>query len=331
VVIQLHRIGTLLLSVMFLLSSSGMAAAPADSHILHNLDLNRVQFVVDASPALTARFEDRTIMLFAKAGLSLPRQTQRRSQPVATLKLALNPSTIGEACPGHVRYEPSLALIEPVMTPRNREVLHDITWSSWAGPHIRIPVTIEELEADLDGFVERFMVSYKLANPEWHEQKPSSDPKKPENQDTAQNSLEPIFSVAPNNNPAISVNDLNLTPLQLTVSAGKLSAPLSTRVRQQLTAAGIPVSPDSTRDEAPTLSLELNQMSVERQCPGRILYESGLYLVEQVRIERNPKVLIWSDTWTRYRLWIIPPVSQEWIESDQDSLLKQFINSIPTK
>ncbi|OGW48815.1 MAG: hypothetical protein A2V62_09405 [Nitrospirae bacterium RBG_19FT_COMBO_58_9] len=79
------------------------------------------------------------------------------------------------------------------------------------------------------------------------------------------------------------------------------------------------------------MSIESIQRPVEGQCPGKILYESGLFLVEEVQIERNPQILIWSDTWIRETLQVVSPMSLQQLALDQDALLKQFIHSFPAQ
>lgn len=100
---------------------------------------------------------------------------------------------------------------------------------------------------------------------------------------------------------------------------------------QQLTEAGLSLSEEPNGNTAVTVGVELIQRSLDNQCPGRVLYEQGLYLVEQVRIKRNPQVSIWSDTWLRESVGIVPPVPIHQLDVDQDALVQQFIESFQTK
>jgi hypothetical protein len=313
------------------LSASGMAVSYADVPATHNLDLRQVRLVIEASPEFTARFYDRTMNLFEKAGLHLLSPDQPLSPPAATLKLTLNPTPLGNTCPGNVLYEPSFALIEPVIVPRNSEVMHDITWSSNTAPQVRVPVAVEELETDLDGHVHRFITTYKLGNPGWQSEESRHARKASESPRIDQRQANPIVSEVPDARVGVSLNGLDADTLQLSVLAGRLSKTLATRALHQLTNAGLPVSLNERGNDAAILSLELSQRSVEVQCPGMILYGPGLFLVEQVRVKRNPQILIWSDTWVRENLQVIPPLSVEQLESAQDALLKQFIHSFQTK
>ena len=313
------------------LSASGMAVSDANVPTTQNLDLSQVRLVIETSPEFKARFYDRTMNLFAKAGLHLPSPDQPLSPPAATLKLTLNPTPIGDTCPGHVLYGPSLALIEPVIVSRNLEVMHDITWSSYTPPQVRAPVPVEELETDLDGYVYHFIAAYKVGNPGWEAQETRHDRKTSESPRVDQRPASPIVSEVPDARAGVSLNGLDVDTLQLSILAGRLSKTLATQALRQLNRAGLPVSLNQRGNDAPILSLELSQRSVEGQCPGLILYESGLFLVEQVRVKRNPQIFIWSDTWVRETLQIVPPVSREQLESAQDALLEQFIHSFQTK
>jgi hypothetical protein len=308
-------------------------AAPndVDVPITQDLDLSQVQLFVVAAPEFKERLYNRAIILFAKADLPLPPRAQAYSTFGATLKLTLKTTLLGATCPGNVLYEPSLALIEQVIVPRNSEVMHDITWLTGSGSQARAPVSVEELEADLDRLVQTFITNYKRGNPGWHSKEMRHDRKTSEGPRDDQGPASPVLSEVPDTRAGVSLNGLNVDTLHLSVLAGKLSKSLAIRAVHQLTSAGLPVSFDQRGNDAAILSLELIQRSVEGQCPDRILYEPGLFLVEQVRIKRNPQILIWSDTWVRETLQVIPPVSIQRLESDQRDLLKQFIHSFQAR
>jgi hypothetical protein len=316
---------------MISLPASGRAAAYVDVPITRNLDLNQVQLVVVAAPEFKERLYDRAMRLFAKAELILPPLDQRYSPLAVTLKLTLKTTPLDDTCPGNVLYEPSLALIEQVIVPRNSEVMHDITWLTGAGSQARAPVSVEELEADLDGLVQTFIANYKLGNPGRHSQEMRHDRERSESPLVDQRPASPVVLEAPDARAGVGLNGLDVDNMHLSVLAGRSSTSLATRALHQLTHAGLSVSLDQRGYDAAILSLELIQRSVEDQCPGRILYEPGLFLVERVRIKRNPQILIWSDTWVRETVQVVPPVSMQQLESDQDALLKQFIHSFQAK
>ena len=319
-----------MLSIISLLAS-GRAAPYVDVPITRDLDLNQVQLVVVAAPEFRERLYNRAMRLFAKAELPLPPLDQRYSPLAVTLKLTLTTTPLGDTCPGNVLYEPSLALIEQVIVPRNSEVMHDITWLTGAGSQARAPVSVEELETDLDGLVQTFITNYKLGNPGRHPQEMRHDRESSESPVIDRRPASPVVPEVPDARAGVSLNGLDVDNMHFSILAGRLSTSLATRALHQLTHSGLPVSLDQHGNDAAILSLELIQRSVEDQCPGRILYEPGLFLVEQVRIKRNPRILIWSDTWVRETVQVVPPVSMQQLESDQDALLKQFIHSFQAK
>ena len=309
------------------LPASGRAAPSVDVPITRDLNLNQVQLVVVAAPEFKERLYDRAMRLLAKAELPVPPLEPRYSPLGVTLKLTLKTTPLGDTCPGNVLYEPSLALIEQVIVPRNSEVMHDITWLTGAGSQARAPVSVAELEADLDGLVQTFIANYKLGNPGRRSQEMHHDGESAESPLVDQRQASPVVPEAPDARAGVSLNGLDVDNVHLSILAGRLSTSLTTRALRQLAHAGLPVSLDQRGNDAAILSLELIQRSVEDQCPGMILYEPGLFLVEQVRIKRNPQILIWSDTWVRETVQVVPPVSVQQLESDQDALLKQFIHS----
>lgn len=313
---------------MTVLPASGMGASSVGVPIMQDLDLRQVQIVLVAAPEFRERFYDRTMNLLTKAGLHLPPRNKPDSPPTATLRVTLNPTPLGDSCPGNVLYEPSLALIEQVIVPRNSEVMHDITWSTGTPPQVRASVSVEELEADLDGFIQKFIASYKLGNPGWRLLYGHQDWKTSERPPVA---VSPSVSEAPEVRAGVSLKGLDVDRLRLSVLAGRWTEPLATRALDQLTNAGLPVSLDQRGHGGASLSLELIRRSIDNHCPGKILYETGLFLVEQVLIKRNPQISIWSDTWTHENLQIVPPRSVQQLESDQDALLKQFIRSFQPK
>jgi hypothetical protein len=318
------------MGILFLLSTSalpinGLVDSHAEVPAIRHLDLHHIRLVMEAAPEFKARLYDRTMDLFAKADLPLPHPDQPHSPPTAMLKLTLNPTPLGDTCPGNVLYEPSLALIEPVIVPRNSEVIHDITWSIGAAVQARAPVSIEELESDLDGFVHHFITNYKLGNPEWQSEDTHHGRMTWASPLVDQQPVHPVASIG------VSLRGLDANTLHVSVLAGRASKTLAAQALHQLTDAGLPVSFNPHNNDATTLSLELIQRPVEGQCPGKVLYEPGLFLVEKVRIERNPQILIWSDTWIRETRQVVSPLSLRQLELDQEALLKQFIHSFQAR
>jgi hypothetical protein len=305
-----------------------MAAITAYVATTQNLDLNQVQFVVVASPEVRARLYDRTMTLFAKADLPLPHAGDSHTPATATLTLTLDPHQLDTSCPDKVLYRPSLLLVEPVIIHRNSVAMNDTTWLLETGTQVREPVEISKLETDLDHLIQQFITDYKAGNPGWQSQGTSPDPKKPR---ADHEPTSPILSEATDAQANSSLKHLNVDTLQIHISAGRFSQPLTTRTIHHLREAGLSVPLDGKGNGAVTLGVELTQHSLEDQCPGNVLYESGLYLVEEVRIKRNPQVSIWSDTWLRETMQVVAPVPLRQLESDQDALLNQFIRSFQAR
>lgn len=305
------------------LSSNGMAGTTAYVAATQNLDLTQVQLVVVASLEWQAHLYDRTMALFADAGLPLPGTAiDGTSPPITTLTLTLAPRSLGDSCPGKVLYKPALSLTEPVIIPRNSVVIHDISWFLGTDTHVRDPVHISQLEADVDRLVQQFITDYKASNPEW----PSHIPA---NLERPRGDREPARALEPETNDAhsdASLKDLREHSLHVSVMAGRATVPLKSRAVHQLTEAGLCVASEPSHADAVTLDLELVQRSIDDQCPGKVLYEQGLYLVEQVRIQRNPLVWMWTDTWLREMVDILPPVAPQQLQTDQDALLQQFLH-----
>lgn len=306
----------------------GMAAITAYVATTQNLDLNQVHFVVVASPEVRARLYDRTMTLFAKAGLPLPHAGDSHTPAAATLTLTLDPHPLDASCPGKVLYKPSLLLVEPVIIQRSSVVMNDTTWLLETRAQVRNPVEISTLETDLDRLIQQFITDYKAGNPEWQSQGTPSNPKRPcaDHEPTS-----PTLSEANDAQANSSLRHLNVDTLQIHISAGRSGQPLAIRAIQHLREAGLSVPLDGRGNGAVTLGVELTQHSIEDQCPGNVLYESGLYLVEEVRIKRSPQVSIWSDTWLRETMQIVAPVPLRQLEADQDALLKQFIRSFQAR
>jgi hypothetical protein len=305
-----------------------MAAITAYVATTQNLDLNQVHFVVVASPEVRARLYDQTMTLFAKAGLPLPHAGDSHTPAAATLTLTLDPHPLDASCPDKVLYKPSLLLVEPVIIQRSSVVMNDTTWLLETRAQVRNPVEISTLETDLDRLIQQFITDYKVGNPEWQSQGTPSNPKRPH---ADHEPTSPTLSEANDAQANSSLRHLNVDTLQIHISAGRSGQPLAIRAIQHLREAGLSVPLDGRGNGAVTLGVELTQHSIEDQCPGNVLYESGLYLVEEVRIKRSPQVSIWSDTWLRETMQIVAPVPLRQLEADQDALLKQFIRSFQAR
>jgi hypothetical protein len=305
------------------LPTISMAATTAYWNTAEELDLSRVRLVVVASTELKEALHHRTLALFKSAGLSLPDSDSSQAPRLATLTLALNPQPLTDICPGKVLYAPSLALTEPVTIQRTNAVIQDSTWLFESTKQVREPVTVEQVEADLDGLINQFIADYKAANPL---NRPQDKPATPDVDDTQLLSLTPDLDERHRDRNLQAIHAVSLSVL-----AERWSSALKANALRQLAEAGLRLVPDAAEDGAVSLSLELTQRALGDHCPGKVLYERGLYLVEEVRITRRPLVLLWIDTWLQESVQIVPPLSRQGLESDQRLLLQEFIRTHHTQ
>jgi len=99
---------------------------------------------------------------------------------------------------------------------------------------------------------------------------------------------------------------------------------LNTRGIERLKKAGI----YKRKSDQPTLSLILDltmRPMDDMGCPGKVLYEPRLALVEKVTIPRN-ELSTWADTWSLQQAASVrEPVRIEELERTVDEYLDQFI------
>ncbi len=327
-VIYPHRAFLFIALLWALVPAPATAASSAYVQTTDGLDLQRVRFAVAAPPELTSRLSKRADTLFANAGLLLGNSDGADRPFTATLTLSLSSQPLTDTCPGHVLYAPSLTLTEPVTITRNAELMNDVTWLAHTGPQVREPVTVSELEQDLDTFIEQFIADYRAANAGV---RPSPSDGAPMVSRTDPTATVSVTAGQHKTRFDAGLKKLRVDQLRLSVSAGRFSQPLTTRAMQQFNEAGRPLKPGHGRNDHVTLGIELTQRTLEDRCPSKVLYESGLYLVEQVQVGRNRRVSIWSDTWLREAIAVVTPRSQQQLESDQDALLRQFIDALNTR
>ena len=311
--------------VVFLLPDRGIAASSAYVQTTEGLDLNQVRFAISAPPEFIPKLVQRATALFAETGLPL-RASDSQDEPfIAALTLTLSPQPLSDTCHGYVLYSPSLALTEPVLIPRNSVIIHDVTWLAHTSAQVRRSVTIADLERDLEDFLNQFIADYRATNGGARSSIPGNASALPQPETstsgTATTAPEPFYSNS-------TLKALRIDQLQISVSAGRFSHALTTRALQQFNNAGLALSPGRHHNGQLTLGVELMQQPLEDRCPGKVLYESGLYLVEPIQLTRNRRVSIWSDTWLRETTQLVSPRSREQLESDQDALLQQFIHAL---
>ncbi|MBK9306305.1 MAG: hypothetical protein IPM58_04265 [Nitrospira sp.] len=302
---------TLLLVV---LSTTCLAGTTAYMKTTEQLDLTGIRLIVIAPSALQEPLRHRAMRHFSRAGLSLRGSGSSQEPSPALLTLTLNPRTLERICPGKVLYAPSLELTELVTAPRTGVVYQDTTWVSSSQPEVQDAVTAQHLDEDLDRLVTQFITDYQMANRAAPSQEQYSTP---------------LPSDAAPSHQDRRLGDLRI--IRVSVLAGPWSSGLKAAVVRQLALEGITSPSDLADSSIVDLSLELLQYPLGDQCPGYVLYERGLYLVEEIQVARRPQMRIWSDTWSQNAIQIVPPRSREELEADQTELVRTFLSARHTR
>lgn len=154
------------LAVFVLLTFAYSIDVKGEVPTVAKLNFSQVHFYVRTQPDLEKRLTTRALARFQKAGLTPADPGNKSSRVIATLILTLDPRPLGPICPGKVMYDNRLQLFEDVVLARNSEMnVEAITWSLAPGvPSIANPMPIEQVEQDLDKYIDQFIVAYKLGN-----------------------------------------------------------------------------------------------------------------------------------------------------------------------
>jgi hypothetical protein len=292
------------------------------------LDFSQVDFIVVSQPEYQERLYSRALRQLKEAGI-YKEESDHATKKSATLTLTLKPELIGTGCPGKFLYAPSLMLTEEVIVERNGVSIQDVTWSSKRAAY-PVPLrSIDEIEADLDDFISRFIVNYKMGNPAVSSQKELREavgPKHSAVQKLALAEKDPQRPMGGHPTNA-SLRGLDMGSVKFMLWAGSSTKPLSARAIERALKEGLKLSFKPNVETPATLTLRLDPRSIEEACPGKVLYESSLELVEQVKIKRNPAIYIWSTTWSKHKTNITDPVPLRKLETDVDELLDQFAAS----
>ncbi|MGE0469304.1 MAG: hypothetical protein AB7L09_22870 [Nitrospira sp.] len=302
-------------------AATSAAATTAYMSSTEQLDLRQVQLVVVAPDQLRESLRKRALARFTEAGLSPPNAHSSPTSPPTDLTLTLDPRPIGDLCPGKVLYAPSLTLTETVTITRTGSVIQDTTWLFETGTEIRGPVDHDRITSDVDLLIHQFITDYKTAN---HQLREGHTP--------PNNESEPQFAMAPDmpdRHTALELQKIRMFSLSVLAQQG--SSTLKANAVRDLTEAGLRSIDDVAGTGAVSLSLELIQRSIDEHCRGKIIYERGFYLVEQVRITRRPLVMLWSDTWFEESVLVVPLLSRKELEADQHMLIQKFLHSRETE
>jgi hypothetical protein len=292
------------------------------------LDFSQVDFSVVSQPEHQERLYSRALRQLKEAGI-YKAEFGHATKKTATLTLTLKPELIGNACSGKVLYAPSLKLMEEVIVERNGVSIQDVTWSSEQAPYPVLPRSLQEIEADLDGLISRFIVNYKMGNPavssqrDFHEGdglKHNAVPKLM----LAEKDLQKPLSERPVD---ASLRGLDLESVNFMLWAGASSKPLKAQAIERAAKAGIKLVFNPNAKTPITLNLRLDARSLDEACPGKVLYDASLELVEQVKIKRNPAIYIWATPWSRHKTQFADAVSFKQLETDVNELLDQFTAS----
>jgi hypothetical protein len=298
-------------------ATTSAAATTAYMRSTEQLDLHQVQLVVVAPDQLGEFLRNRALARFTENGLPLPSAHSSQTTPPIVLTLMLDPRPIGDQCPGKVLYAPSLALTEPVTIARTGSTIQDTTWLFETGTEVRRPVDHDRIMADVDLLINQFITDYKTANRQLREGHiPPNRESEPQSSMTRD---------MPDRHTALELQKIHV--FSLSILTEKWSSTLKANAVRQLTEAGLRSIEDVVENGAVSLSLELIQRSIDDHCRGKVLYERGFYLVEQVRLTRRPLVMLWSDTWFEESVLVVPPLSQKELEADQRLLIQKFLHS----
>lgn len=135
----------------------------------HGLDLSKLHLVVDAPPEYDEQLYKRAQGLLNQAGLYTKTKYEnsyKQWEPLFRFTFEVAP--VDECCPNLFLYTKKLEIVEQVVPERTSKIsAWAVTWGvgdSW--PEIRKePVTLENMEKDLDEFMRKFVVDYKYVNP----------------------------------------------------------------------------------------------------------------------------------------------------------------------
>jgi len=289
------------------------------------LDFSQVDFIVVAQPEHQERLYSRAVRQLREAGI-YKAESGHATKKTAALTLTLKPELIGNACSGKVLYAPSLKLMEEVIVARNGSSIQDVTWSSEQAAYPVLPRSIQEIEADLDSLISRFIINYKMGNPAVSSQREFH-----EGDGLKHNAITKLI-LAEKDFPQImsgrsadaSLRGLDLESVNFMLWAGASSKPLHAQAIKRAEKAGLKLVFKPNAKTPIALNLRLDSRSLDEACPGKVLYDASLELVEQVKIKRNPSIYIWATPWSRHKTQFTNAVPFKQLETDVNELLDQF-------
>ncbi|HEY6084670.1 MAG TPA: hypothetical protein VIU63_04705 [Nitrospira sp.] len=309
-----ERTQGLVLCTIVLVSVIPSVAQYYDIPTTKDLDPAHVQLVVHTDSRFLKQFSTLAIQDLKKAGIDVTYSDTDSVEEPAKLLLTLKQDALNDNCPGNVSYTATLALIEDVIIERSGEVIKDSTWLSTQAPSVRRLVTVQDMERDLHEMIARFIINFKLGNPE--NSPPGIDRK----------IIETDKKKSVKAQSRVTLRNLNLEQVNFFLWAGASTRELHNHVLKAAATEGIKLRSVSIGN-SPELSLRLDYEKLDKLCPGKGIYSAKLELAELVRIQRPPSVAYWTTTWSREHARVSDPPSKEQFQRDSDDLLDEFIAS----
>ena len=149
------------------LSISSISKAESLISTSHGVDLSQVHLDVDVPHDYYDRLYKRVYTHLTRVGLT-PKSSTTYKQGEPVLRLTLKVKAVGEPSLNLFLYTAKLEIQERVVTERTPKVrAWVVTWSVGTSdePEVRAaPITIEEMEKDLDKLMKWFILDYQHAN-----------------------------------------------------------------------------------------------------------------------------------------------------------------------
>jgi hypothetical protein len=135
--------------------------------ILRTLDFAKVGLSVKSQPQFQEALLARALARLRKSGLE-PVKSSYKGSVQAMLVLTLDPIPVGDGSPDKVLYDKKVELRDDVILKRDLDLhLEAVTWSFGPShPQLVPTVGLEALLADVDLYIDQFIVSYGLPRPQ---------------------------------------------------------------------------------------------------------------------------------------------------------------------
>ena len=293
--------------------------------LLTALELSGVRLVVNASPKHQKAFSRLAIDEFKRAGIVISlKGNEALARQASELMLSVRPKPIEDICPGKVLYAPSLTLNEDLIVSRPGEdiTIKGSSWSSFTPPHLRQPLTIQELEEEISELTERFAEHYRLVSSSKSSRVRSTGEEYAEKERRA----EPPTMWVDGRISESPLKNLDIRLVNFSLWAGASTQHLHDRAIEFASKEGVKLTPLKMKD-APMLSVKLEYQRFNKECTGKGMYSATLELVERVRVRRLSDVYIWASTWSREKTRVSGPPSKVQMQKDSEELLAQFITA----